>query len=214
MIDRQGRLRILIVDDHALFRESLARLLASEPDLEVVGTYGMTSEAAAALKDQHPDLLLLDFDFGAHNCKEFVRSAVQEGFGGRIMLVTAGLAPGQAAELVRAGVVGIFLKNEPPEQLLQAIHDVAGGMVWLDQKVLQSSFAKASADRRTPPLTDRERRVLSHILEGLTNKEIADRLSVSEAAVKASVQQLFSKSGVRSRGQLVRVALEKGTDLL
>jgi two-component system, NarL family, nitrate/nitrite response regulator NarL len=212
--DPHTAIRILIVDDHALFRESLARLLAAEADFKIIGHCATTEEAAAMLKDYQADLLLLDFDLGVNNCTEFVRSAVKGGFEGKILLVTAGVSPGQAAELVRLGVVGIFLKHDLPTLLTEAIRDIAGGKVWLDQKVLQSTVAGTVANRAPVPLTDRERQVLSRIFEGLTNKEIAARLDTSEGAVKASIQQLFSKSGVRTRSQLVRVALERYKDLL
>ena len=211
----QSSVRILIVDDHGLFRESLARLLAAEPDFHMIGHCATAGEAAAMLKDQKIDLLLLDFDLGVHNCTELVRSVVEGGFEGKILLVTAGVSPSQAAELVRLGVVGIFLKHDLPALLTEAIRDIAGGKVWLDQKVLQSTVAWQPLSSRAPaPLTARERQVLSHIFEGLTNKEIAERLGTSEGSVKASIQQLFTKSGVRTRGQLVRVALEQYKDLL
>ena len=204
-------IRILIVDDHGLFRESLARLLAVEPDFQVIGHCSTTEEAAAMLQDHQVDLMLLDFDLGVHNCTGFVRSTA--GFEGKILLVTAGVSASQAVELVRLGVVGIFLKHDLPALLTEAIRDIAGGKVWLDQKVLQSTVASASAIPPMP-LTVRERQVLSHIFEGLTNKEISERLGTSEGSVKASIQQLFSKLGVRTRSKLVRVALEQYKHLL
>jgi DNA-binding NarL/FixJ family response regulator len=102
-----------------------------------------------------------------------------------------------------------------PAQLTEAVRDVAAGKVWLEQKVLQSTVARASANRMAIPftVTAREQQVLSRIFEGLSNKEIAGQLGVSEGAVKASIQQLFSKTGVRTRSQLVRVALERNNTL-
>ena len=211
---QRSTIRILLLDDHGLFRESLARLLMTEPDFEIVGHCGTAEEADAMLKERQVDLLLLDFDLGDHTCAEFVRSSIGAGFNGKILLVTAGVNASQAAELVRSGVVGIFLKHDLPPLLTEAIRDVAGGKVWLDQRVLHSTVARISPDRAPAALTERERRVLSHIFQGLTNKEIAERLGASEGAIKASIQQLFSKLRVRTRGQLVRVALEQYKDLL
>jgi two-component system nitrate/nitrite response regulator NarL len=211
---QRSTIRILLLDDHGLFRESLARLLMTEPDFEIVGHCGTAEEADAMLKERQVDLLLLDFDLGYHTCAEFVRSSIGAGFNGKILLVTAGVNASQAAELVRSGVVGIFLKHDLPPLLTEAIRDVAGGKVWLDQRVLHSTVARISPDRAPAALTERERRVLSHIFQGLTNKEIAERLGASEGAIKASIQQLFSKLRVRTRGQLVRVALEQYKDLL
>jgi two-component system nitrate/nitrite response regulator NarL len=206
-------IRILIVDDHALFRESLARLLAAETDFEIIGHCATTEEAVSLLKDHAVDLLLLDFDLGYQNCTEFVRAVVKDNFQGKILLVTAGVSASQASELVRLGIVGIFLKHDLPAVLTEAIRDVAAGKVWLDQKILQSTVSSSSA-QYAPALTVRESQVLSLIFGGLTNKEIAERLGVSESSVKASLQQLFSKSGVRTRSQLVRVALERYKELL
>jgi two-component system, NarL family, nitrate/nitrite response regulator NarL len=206
----QGPVRVLIVDDHALFRESLARLLAAEPNLQIIGHCASAEDATTMIKDRPVDLLLLDFDLGVSNCTEFVRSTVAGGFEGKILLVTAGVGASQAAELVRLGVVGIFLKHDLPMLLTEAIRDIAGGKVWLDQKILQSTVSGSSWANRAPAaLTVRERQVLSQIFEGLTNKEIALRLATSEGSVKATIQQLFSKCGVRTRSQLVRVALEQ-----
>ena len=215
MLDHpQSGVRILIVDDHALFRESLARLLGAEPDFQIVGHCGTTAEATAALQDHEVDVLLLDFDLGIHNCTEFVRAVIERGFNGKILLVTAGVNANQAADLVRMGIVGIFLKHDLPELLTEAIRDVAGGKVWINQKVLRNTVAAVSANRTPTLLTARERQVLSHIFEGLASKEIAERIGTSEGSVKASIQQLFTKTGVRTRSQLVRVALEKYKELL
>jgi DNA-binding NarL/FixJ family response regulator len=206
-------LRILIVDDHGLFRESLSRLLAAESDFQIVGNCATTEEASVILKEHPVDILLLDFDLGIHNCIHLVRTLVAQDFKGRILLITAAVNTTQAAELVRLGVVGIFLKHDLPALLTEAIREVARGKVWLDQKILQNTVAGVSSVRPSAPLTERERQVLTRIFEGLTNKQIAEQLGTSEGSIKASIQQLFSKTGVRTRSQLVRVALERTKDL-
>jgi len=93
---------------------------------------------------------------------------------------------------------------------VMAIRDVMAGKTWFDQPLLQRALAiSANADSRTARFTDRESQVLHYVLEGLANKEIAYNLDVSESSVKSTLQQLFNKAGVRTRGQLVRVALEQ-----
>lgn len=208
--------RIMVVDDHALFREGVTRLLSAEPGFEVVANCGTTEEAEALLRAQPVDLVLLDFDFGITNSTHFVQSANEAGFRGRILMVTAGLGENQAAELIRLGIAGIFLKHHPPTLLSQAIRHVASGEVWFEQQFLRGVMSAASAPAPAPrePLTERERQVLLQVFEGLSNREIAERLGISETAVKATMQQLFSKTAVRTRSQLVRVALEKYKDLL
>lgn len=206
-----GTVRILLVDDHGLFRESLARLLAAEPDFQVAGLCATTEEALLLLAKQSIDLMLLDFDLGNQDCPKFIRSAIDGGFKGKILLVTAGVSANQAAELIHLGVVGIFLKHDLPVQLTRAIREVAQGQVWLNQKILTATMAGSRPPGITP--TERERQVLSRVLDGLSNKEIAAQLGVSEGSVKSTLQQLFSKTGVRSRSQLVRIALERYKDL-
>jgi two-component system nitrate/nitrite response regulator NarL len=209
-------IRILLIDDHALFRESVARFLGSEPGLQVVGGCGSVDAAFDLLRREQVDIVLLDFDLGGRNGGQFMHWAKQRGFDGHVLVVTAGVAEDEAAELIRAGVAGIFMKHKSAPLLAQAIRDVMAGKVWLDQALLRSALtsgAKPASDAEQARFTARERQVFSYVLEGLANKEIAGRLAVSESSVKATLQQLFSKTGVRTRSQLVRIALEQYRDL-
>ena len=132
---------------------------------------------------------------------------------GRVMLVTAGISDSDTVRMLKSGVSGIFLKHSPPAQLIEAIHKVAAGEAWLDSRAMGAVVAGATGrgeeNRGDRPLTNRERAVLNGVLEGLTNKEIGANLEISESSVKAVLQQLFDKSGVRTRSQLVRIALER-----
>ena len=206
----KSSIRILLVDDHALFRESLGRLLAAEDDFELVGHPDSIEEALRILKQRVVDIVLLDFDLGERDGGDLIRIATEHGFMGRILLVTAGLDDHDAATLIRRGISGIFMKHSSPSSLVMAIRDVMAGKTWFDQPLLQRALAiSANADSRTERFTDRESQVLHYVLEGLANKEIAYNLDVSESSVKSTLQQLFNKAGVRTRGQLVRVALEQ-----
>ena len=112
---------------------------------------------------------------------------------------------------LNAGASGIFLKHNSPSALANAIRQVAQGELWVDQKLIQQMadrFPKAEEQNVHQPLTKREQTVLRGLFEGLTNKEIASLIGVSEGAVKATLQQLFQKTNVRTRSQLVRIALE------
>jgi two-component system, NarL family, nitrate/nitrite response regulator NarL len=203
---------VLVVDDHALFRESVARLLEAEPDFAVVGTCGTVDAALAAIRAAPVDVVLLDFDLGTRNGGEFVSAARREGFGGKILVVTAGVERDEAASLIRQGVAGIFMKHESAVKLTRGIRDISAGRVWLDQDVLEAALGPAGdpeESRRVTPFTGRERAVLALVFEGLANKEIADRIDVSESSVKGTLQQLFTKTGVRTRSQLVRIVLEQ-----
>ncbi|MGH9760609.1 MAG: response regulator [Blastocatellia bacterium] len=205
------RMRLLVVDDHILFREGLSRLLASEPDFEIEGNCGSISDALEVLKRTEVDVVLLDFDLGEDNGSQFICSARGLGFTGKILMVTAGMTAKQASTALQMGASGIFLKHSSPGTLAKAIRTVASGEVWMDQKVLHlmaSAVQEGDEQIAGKSLTERELEVLEGIFEGLANKEIAGRLNVTESAVKATLQQLFRKTGVRTRSQLVRIALE------
>jgi two-component system nitrate/nitrite response regulator NarL len=210
------KVRVLLVDDHALFREGVARFLAVEPDLEMAAHCGSVDEALAVVGDTPVDVVLLDFDLGQEKGTQFLVSARGRGFRGKTLIVTAGLSDTEVTELLRLGVAGIFLKHNSPAMLTKAIRKVMEGEAWLDQRYLRVLVDSGTekAHPQEPRLTEREREVLRAVLEGLANKEIAAHLNVSESSVKATLQQLFSKTGVRTRGQLVRVALERYKDYL
>jgi len=207
--------RILLLDDHALFRESVSRLLSAEPGFEVAAHCGRIEEALGVLGRRPIDLVLLDFDLGDRDGREFLRLVKQQGFQGKILVVTAGLDAGAASELIRAGIAGVFRKHDSAALLAQGIRDVMAGKVWLDQEQLQTALkseAVTSLENHGRLFTQREQQVLSGVFEGLANKEIAGRIGVSESSVKATLQQLFSKTGVRTRSQLVRIVLEQYRD--
>jgi len=206
---------ILLLDDHALFRESVGRLLAGEPGFDVAAHCGTIKEALQILNQKSIDVVLLDFDLGEHDGREFIRQAKAQGFKGKVLVVTASVDQGAATELIRSGVAGVFLKCDSAALPAQGIRDVMAGKVWLDQQQLQTALRTevgTPQDDRTRPFTAREQQVLSYVFEGLANKEIAARIGVSESSVKATLQQLFSKTGVRTRSQLVRIVLEQHRD--
>lgn len=205
-------IRLYILDDHALFRDALARLLDADETLSVVGASGSTKDAQRELKALAPDILILDYDLGDQNTLEFVETIRQDDYRGSILLVTAGLPDQHALEFIRLGVAGVFHKQKPPEDLHATIRELADGRVVLDQAYLQSLAAAAVKPR--PNLTGRDKEVLRFLVEGRANKEIAAELGVSESAVKGNLQQLFAKAGVRTRSQLVRMALEDYRDWL
>lgn len=158
-------------------------------------------------------MVLLDYDLGQEQGTQFLEQARDCGFTGRVLMVTAGMTDAVMLRALDNGCSGIFLKHSPPSRLVEAIRKVATGEVWLDPAVTRSIIAAATghagAPSRTQGLTPREQAVLKGVFEGLTNKEIGARLAISESSVKAVLQQLFEKTGVRTRSQLVRIALEK-----
>jgi two-component system, NarL family, nitrate/nitrite response regulator NarL len=204
--------RILLIDDHALFRESVARLLDAEPGFEVVGDCSSSAEALRILKSREVDMILLDLDLGTERGSDLLEKLRVESFTGKILLVTAGVNQSEVPNLIRKGISGIFMKHGSPALLVQGIREAMEGRAIFEQDMLRRSLEtdeQSEVRQAADKLSERERQVLSFILEGLANKQIADRLQISESAVKASLQQLFAKTGVRTRSQLVRIALEQ-----
>ena len=209
-------INLIIVDDHAMFREGVVRSMENEPDLRVVGQFATSSAALAALSELHVDVVLLDIDLGSERALDFVAVARRTGFAGRILVVTAGASDQEAIQLIQAGVSGILHKHNSTTELCRTIRQVATGEVCLEKHYLAPLFRAVDRSRAAgrPRLTERDRTVLRLILQGLTNREIAANLELSEGAVKASLRQIFQKLSVRTRAQLVKVALEKYRDEL
>jgi DNA-binding NarL/FixJ family response regulator len=208
------RIRLLLLDDHVLFREGLRRLLVSESDFETVAECSTLAEALEVLSRATIDIVLLDFDLEEETGARFISAAAANGYLGKILMVTAGMSPLDMAVAKKLGISGIFLKHSSPATLLHAIRTVAGGGEWMDPKIaqLRSDAAKAEMRSEKEPLTQREQQVLRSVFEGLTNKEIAYRIGASKSSVKATLQNLFDKTGVRTRSQLVRIAIERSLE--
>ncbi len=206
-------LRILLVDDHALFRESLVRLLEAESDLQVIGHCATLTEAKQSLTLSAPDIVLLDYDMGDEVGTDLLTFLREHSYSTRTLFVTAGMERNVVEHALVQGASGILLKHSGPSKLLDAIYSVARGEDFLDQKFhrpVPAQISQNSQHRQTHySYTDRQREVLRGILDGLANKEIAARLYASEGSVKAVIQELFRKTGVRTRSQLVRIALEE-----
>jgi two-component system nitrate/nitrite response regulator NarL len=201
--------KILLVDDHALFREGAARLLDTEPDLRVIDCCGSLDEALGIIASREVDLVLLDVDLGRERGFQFFKPAHKMGFSGRIMIVAGVVGLFEARRLIQYGAAGIFLKQNPPDLLVDAIRTVMSGALFVDPTLRDCLYSSSSPGPSHEELTSRERAVWDGVVEGLANKEIAARVHISEALVKVTLQQLFDSYGVRTRSQLVRIALEQ-----
>ncbi|HEX5226385.1 MAG TPA: response regulator transcription factor [Bryobacteraceae bacterium] len=209
-------INVLLVDDHAMFRESLARVLEKEPGISVVGQSASCAEALTKLARSGANLVLLDVDLGPERPLDFILEAKKRGFAGQILVVTAGVSGPEAVQLVQGGVAGILHKHHSTEALVETIRKVASGEKCLEQQYLTALFRSVDRTREStrPQLTERDKKVLRFVFQGLTNKEIGSRIEISEGAVKFSLRQLCEKLGVRTRAQLVKVALEQYRDQL
>src|SRR5579863_4667232 len=137
MLLSMDRTRLLLLDDHGLFRASVGHFLASEPGFEVTGVCGASNEALEVLKASPADVVLLEFDLGAEQGNAFISTARRAGYKGRFLFVAGAPDVRNSALALKLGASGIFLKSDAPERLLQAIRTVANGEVWVDQRVIQ-----------------------------------------------------------------------------
>jgi DNA-binding NarL/FixJ family response regulator len=208
-----NEIRILSVDDHSLFRQSLSRLLETTPYIRVVAQCTTIAEALAAFSNLAPNLVLLDYDLGEEQGSALLVEIRNRQYDAKVLMVTAGMSQVAAVSALDAGALGIFLKHSSHEQLLSAIHRIAAGETWIDPLALRTlvSGRQPSAKNRegARALTIRQKEVMRGILDGFTNKEIGLSLKMSESSIKAAIQELFQKAGVRTRSQLVRIVIEK-----
>jgi two-component system nitrate/nitrite response regulator NarL len=209
-------IRILLVDDHVMFRQSLARILENESGFQVVGQFSSGTEALAVVDEFGPAVILLDIDLGPERALDFVVESKKRGFKGQILVVTAGTSGQEAVQLVQAGVSGIIHKHHSTEELCTKIRQIAVGDVYLEPEYFSSLYRSVdrTKSQKRPALTERDKVVLRFIFQGLTNRDIATRLNISESGVKSALRQLFDKLGVRTRAQLVKIALEQYRDQL
>lgn len=209
-------INLLLVDDHAMFRQGLARVLEKESEFKVVGQFATSTEALDALTESQATMVLLDVDLGRERALDFVHEAKRRKFEGQILVVTAGISAQEAVQLIQSGVAGILHKHHSTEILCQAIREVAAGEVHLEKEYLAALYRSADRTKTQdrPRLTERDKVVLRFIFQGLSNREIAARLEISESAVKSSLRQIFDKLGVRTRAQVVKIALEQYRDQL
>lgn len=208
-----NEIRVMITDDHSLFRESLSRFLRTTEGLRVVGECTNVNETVATCSRSETDVVLLDYDLGEEQGLRLLSAFRDRTTAPKVLIVTAGMPDAATQLAMEAGASGVFLKHNNLEKLITAIHRVAKGEIWLDEVVVRTLVSSRSVPDRTrtegKPLTLRQTEVMHGILDGLTNKEIALKVNSSESSVKAVIQELFQKAGVRTRSQLVRIAIEK-----
>lgn len=205
----ESHIRILIVEDHALLRGALARTLSTEPDLAVAGECSSVDEALAVIAAHPVDIVLLDINLGTEQGGSFLSRARAAGYSGKVLVVTAGVSDREATWLLSRGCSGIFLKSDPLHTLVDRVRTVVRTPLEMEASLADMAARADSAQGVRKALTLREAAVLRHICEGLANKEIADKMGISEYSVKSFVHQLFAKTGARSRAQLVTFAIER-----
>ncbi len=209
-------IRVLLADDHTLFRDGLRLLLASVPDIEVVGEAVTGEEVIAQAEALRPDVILMDIKMPGLSGIEATRRILLNRPEMGIVIVTMYEDDSSIFAAMRAGARGYVLKGAKQDELLRAIQAVAAGDTLFGPSVASqvmtffSSLGTRAPEQLFPELTDREREVLALIAEGYTNAEITERLVVSPKTVRNHISHIFSKLQVADRAQAIMRAREEG----
>ncbi|HSF37524.1 MAG TPA: response regulator transcription factor [Nocardioides sp.] len=200
-------IRVVLADDHAVVRRGLAGLIESTEDLEVVGVARDGSEAVDLVRQHRPDVAVMDLQMPVLDGVEATRAIVGEAIGTEVLVLTSFSDHARIDAAVEAGAVGYLLKDAEPEALLDGIRAVARGGSPLDPRAARhvlsrrSSSAARGAEQDAAALSPREAEVLRLVVEGLLNKQIAQRLGITERTVKAHLTSAYQRIGVADRTQ-------------
>jgi DNA-binding NarL/FixJ family response regulator len=218
--------RIVIADDHPIFRDGLRRLLEAEPDLKVLGEASDGAEAVRMARQLKPDILLLDLAMPRHPGLEALRD-LSTGAGAnatpvRVILLTAAAEKSQIVEALQLGARGVVLKDSATQLLLKAIHTVMSGEYWVGRESVSNlvqylrTLVQSSSDEAKQKkfgLTPRELEIVAAVVAGYSNKEIAEYFKISEDTVKHHLSNIFDKLGVSTRLELALFAVNQSLPL-
>ena len=213
-------IEVLLVDDHAIVRSGLRMLIESRSGLKIVGEAGNRAEALAVAAREQPDIILLDLDLCGVNALDFLPELFTAAEGARVIILTAVHDPAAYHRAMLLGAMGLVFKEKAAEVVIRAIERVHAGEVWFDRTLIGnvlSELSRASATKKLNPeatkitkLTEREREIAALIGEGLKNKQIANRLFISETTVRHHLTSVFDKLGVTDRLELIIYAYRHG----
>ncbi len=207
-------IRVLLADDHAIVRKGVRALLATEPDIEVVGEACDGLEAVAQAETLRPDVILMDLVMPQLDGIEATRRITAQRPGTRVLVLTSFAADEKVFPAIKAGALGYLLKDSGPEALVGAIHQVYWGEPSLEPSIASKVLLELAHPPKQPltsdPLTEREVDVLRLIAQGCSNKEIAAQLAVSDLTVRTHVSNILGKLHLASRTQAALYALQKG----
>jgi DNA-binding NarL/FixJ family response regulator len=207
-------IRVLIVDDHPVVREGLELMLGRRPNLAVVGQAADGWQGLEQARQLQPDVVLMDLRLPRLDGVEATRRLLAECPGVRVLILTTYDQDELVLAGLRAGASGYLLKDSPREDIFRAIEGVYRGETVLHPRVAARVVEHATAGPATPvvpdPLSERERDVLNCLADGLSNREIAARLTIAESTVKTHLANLFSKLGVSDRTEAVTAAIRGG----
>jgi DNA-binding NarL/FixJ family response regulator len=208
-------IRIVLVDDHPIVLQGLQHLFARHEDLVVVASCNSADAALEAARAERPDVVVMDLRMPHKSGLDLLAALGRELPGCRTVLLTAAITQDEVVEALKRGASGLVLKESPPEQLIACVRRVHRGEQWLDpdtvtralQGVVNRDAARGELSRT---LTAREIEIVQMVAQGLRNRTIGERLSITESTVKVHLHNIYQKLGVEGRLELVLVAQQKG----
>lgn len=206
--DAVKKISVLVVDDHHVVRQGLEQLLATTPDIEVVGTAGNGFEAVEAVGRLRPDVVLMDLSMPELDGVEATRRIAAQYPSSRVLVLTSFSEQSRILDAISAGADGYLLKHADPDEITAAVRSVHAGDAPLDPKAARVLLDAGRMLRETVALSEREREVLLLVRDGLANKQIARRLGITERTVKAHLTKVFQRIDVTGRTQAAIWAAE------
>jgi len=206
-------IRILVVDDHAVVREGLCRLLDGEDNIEVIGQAGTGKEALEIYERLKPEVVLLDYSLPDMDGLEATSRIIHLKTGARILILTMHASEEYAIRLLRAGAAGFVVKGASPEELLTAVRKVARGESYVSSSVLEKMVGRmgqSGTDLPESALSDREIQVLVRLARGTTTREISEELHLSISTVETYRSRILEKLVLRNNSDLTRFAIRRG----
>ena len=193
------RIRVIVVDDHAIVRQGISDVLASDPAFEIVGLAKNGEDAAALAAEMHADVALMDLSMPGIDGIEATRRTIAASPGIRVVMLTSFAEPQHVNAALDAGAIGYLLKDAEPEELIRGVKAAGRGEAPFSPRAAGALLARRSEHRQAEDLTPREREVLELVGQGLANKQISRKLGIKEKTVKAHLTNVFQRIGVSDR---------------
>jgi DNA-binding NarL/FixJ family response regulator len=209
---RSELIKIALADDHTIFRKGLRRLLALEPEFKIVAEAKDGTEVLPILEEHNPDILLLDLRMPGADGLTVLQRIQTNKVKTKVIVLTASEDEDEYAHAIKCGASGIVLKQTATELLIKSIRKVYEGEIWLDSRIKAAAmrqFASPSDSHEgeKPTISNREREIIAWIPQGFKNKEIAEKMFISEQTVKNHLHNIFQKLGVSDRLELALYAI-------
>jgi DNA-binding NarL/FixJ family response regulator len=224
--ERRGPIRVVLADDHPIVRDGLRKLLMLEDDIQVVGEASDGREVVQVVQETQPDIVILDLRMPHMDGLSALQALQQVEKRAKVIVLTASEDKNEFVQAMKLGCSGIVLKQTAPELIVKSIRKVNDGEIWLDSHTtaaVMRQFAApgemmggsgTSKGRERSPLSQREREIVGLVAQGYKNREMAEKMFISEQTVKNHLHNIFDKLGVSDRLELALYAIHKGLHMV